>query len=127
MLKYGNRVQRAKVVDSIKEHYLHLMTNKYSHYLASKAYYYAPEPEQKLYFRTLVTKEINKYIIHSFASEVIEYIYNLSTDAERREMVFAFYGNYFLLLKEVESDKATNKSTQISLKEFLEKKPNLAE
>jgi len=27
------------------------MTNKYSHYLASKAYYYAPEPEQKLYFR----------------------------------------------------------------------------
>lgn len=111
LLKYGNRVQRAKVVDSIKEHYLHLMTNKYSHYLASKAYYYAPEPEQKLYFRTLVTKEINKYIIHSFASEVIEYIYNLSTDAERREMVFAFYGNYFLLLKEVESDKATNKST----------------
>jgi 16S rRNA C1402 (ribose-2'-O) methylase RsmI len=27
------------------------MTTKYSHYLASKAYYYAPEPEQKLYFR----------------------------------------------------------------------------
>ena len=41
------------------------MTNKYSHYLASKAYLFAPEPEQKQYFRTLVTKEINKYIIHA--------------------------------------------------------------
>lgn len=41
-------------------------------------------------------------------------------------MVFAFYGNYFFLLKEVESEyKGHNK--QISLKEFIEKKPNLAE
>jgi AAA+ superfamily predicted ATPase len=102
------------------------MTNKYSHYLASKAYYFAPEPEQKLYFRQLVTREINKYIIHSYASEVIEYIYNLSNDQERREMVFSFYGNYFLLLKEVEST-SEKKAQQISLKEFLEKKPNLAE
>ena len=51
-------------------------------------------------------------------------------------MVFAFYGNYFLLLKEVESgngpttvDPKTGKITpyQISLKEFLEKKPMLTE
>jgi hypothetical protein len=41
-------------------------------------------------------------------------------------MVFSFYGNYFLLLKEVESTSAT-KNHQISLKEFLEKKPNLAD
>jgi hypothetical protein len=40
-------------------------------------------------------------------------------------MVFSFYGNYFLLLKEVESTSA--KGHQISLREFLEKKPNLAE
>lgn len=71
MLKYGNRVQRSLVVDKIKEHYLHLMTNKYSHYLASKAYYYAPEPEQKLFFRQLVTKEINKYIIHAVKKIII--------------------------------------------------------
>jgi 16S rRNA C1402 (ribose-2'-O) methylase RsmI len=105
------------------------MTTKYSHYLASKAYYYAPEPEQKLYFRQIITREINKYIIHSYASEVIEYIYNLSNDQERREMVFSFYGNYFLLLKEVEATQAIGKdaSKNISLKEFLEKKPNLVE
>ncbi len=40
-------------------------------------------------------------------------------------MVFSFYGNYFLLLKEVEATKG--KDQNVSLKEFLEKKPNLAE
>lgn len=41
-------------------------------------------------------------------------------------MVFSFYGNYFLLLKEVETSSVENKKN-ISLKEFLEKKPNLRE
>ena len=42
-------------------------------------------------------------------------------------MVFAFYGNYFLLLKEVESKEPVNANKQLSLKEFLEKKPQLAD
>ena len=41
-------------------------------------------------------------------------------------MVFAFYGNYFLLLKEVENDTA-GATKNMSLKEFLEKKPQLSE
>jgi hypothetical protein len=52
----------------------------------------------------------------------------LSSDVERREMVFSFYGNYFLLLKEVETNNSSvesKTSKNISLKEFLEKKPNL--
>lgn len=53
------------------------------------------------------------------ASEVVEYVYSQSTESERKEMVFAFYGNYFLLLKE--------QSTKFSLKDFLEEKPNLKE
>ena len=43
-------------------------------------------------------------------------------------MVFSFYGNYFLLLKEVETNNSSvesKTSKNISLKEFLEKKPNL--
>jgi len=36
-------------------------------------------------------------------------------------MVFSFYGNYYLLLKEVQDDGLNAKN--ISLKEFLEKKP----
>lgn len=52
----------------------------------------------------------------------------MSSDVERREMVFSFYGNYFLLLKEVETNNSSvesKTSKNISLKEFLEKKPNL--
>jgi hypothetical protein len=39
-------------------------------------------------------------------------------------MVFAFYGNYFFLLKEVEDRDQTK---QLTLKDFLEKKPQLAD
>lgn len=120
LLKYGNKEQKTFVVNNIKDHYLHIMSQKYSHYLASKAYLHAPLPEQKQFFRTLVTSEINKHIIHAYASEVIEYIYTLSSDQEKREMVFSFYGNYFLLLKEVENQDGNK---QVSLKDFLEKKP----
>lgn len=53
-------------------------------------------------------------------------------------MVFSFYGNYFLLLKEVENNSATeakadpkssalSKSGHITLKDFITKKPMLAE
>ena len=80
LLKYGNKEQKCKIIESLKEHYLHIMSQKYSHYLASKAYLRAPLPEQRQYFRTLVTSEINKHIIHAYSSEVIEYIYSLSTD-----------------------------------------------
>jgi hypothetical protein len=65
MLKYGNRAHRVTVINNIKEYYLMLMSNKYSHYLASKAYYYAPEPEQKQFFRSIVMSEINTKIVHS--------------------------------------------------------------
>jgi hypothetical protein len=52
---------------------------------------------------------------------VVEYVYAQSSESERKEMVFAFYGNYFLLLKE-----QTNKK-EFSLKDFLESKPQLKE
>jgi hypothetical protein len=34
----------------------------------------------------------------------------LSTDQEKREMVFAFYGNYYFLLKEVETGESGKES-----------------
>lgn len=49
---------------------------------------------------------------------MVEYVYAQCSESEKKEMVFAFYGNYFLLLKETESKN-------FSLKDFLEKKPNL--
>jgi len=76
LVKYGNRPQRELVCEKLKEHYLHLTSTKYSHYLASKAFHFAPLPEQKAFFRNVVNQNMSKLILHSYASEVIEYIYD---------------------------------------------------
>lgn len=83
------------------------MSQKYSNHLAKKAYYYST-PEQKKYFRTEINQQISKLILHQYASEVIEYIYALTAtdnETQRREMVYSFYGQYFLLLKEMDDSK----------------------
>lgn len=49
----------------------------------------------------------------------MEYVYAQSSESEKKEMVFAFYGNYFLLLKD--------QSQTFALKDFLEEKPQLRE
>ena len=46
LLKYGNRPQRILVIEKIKSHFVTLMNSKYSHYLASKAYFLAPVEER---------------------------------------------------------------------------------
>lgn len=102
------------------------MQQKYSHYLASKIYHYAPLDSQKEAFRKLISSQMNKLVLHSFAAEVVEYIYlQCQTDAQRREMVFSLYGNYGLILEEVfpEGHKHGNSN---ALKVFMEKKPQIA-
>jgi hypothetical protein len=64
LLKYGNRPQRVLVVDKIKAEFITMMQNKYSHYLASKTFLFAPEDSQKLFLRTEIKDNIQKLIIH---------------------------------------------------------------
>lgn len=128
LLKYGNKPQRELVTDKIKEHFIHLMTSKYSHYLASKLYYFAPREDQKAFLRSEVAGSMQKLIMHAYAAEVVEYIYCQSDDNQRIEMVIGLYGNYFLLLKDFinEENKKPN-SAKLRLKTFLELKPNLTQ
>jgi len=63
--------------------------------------------------------------MHQNASEVIEYIYSQTeNEQDRVQMVYSFYGQYFLLLKTL--DTSLSGSAQ-SLKNFVEQKPQLAE
>lgn len=55
LVKFGNRPQRILVVDKLKEQYPHLMQQKYSHYLASKLYHFAPLDSQKEGFRKTIS------------------------------------------------------------------------
>jgi hypothetical protein len=58
LVKFGNKPQRTLVVDKIKSVFTAMMTSKYSHYLASKTFYYAPEPSQKAFIRSAVQNQI---------------------------------------------------------------------
>lgn len=101
------------------------MQQKYSHYLASKLYHFAPLDSQKQAFRNLISASMNKLVLHSFGSEVVEYIYTqCGTDKERREMIFSVYGNYSLVLNEVFPKGVCNEVN--ALKTFMEKKPQIA-
>lgn len=122
LVKFGNRPQRDILIEKLKDNYLHLMQQKYSHYLASKLYYYAGSEDQKDAFRKIVASSMNKLVLHAFGSEVVEYIYSqCESDGERREMVFALYGNFALVLKELLASKRN-----ASLRDFIEAKPQLS-
>ena len=100
LIKHGSMEQKTKVLEEIKEHTLNLMSHKYSLHLIQKAYYYSPTQQLKSYFRVQINSQINKLIMHQYASEVIEFVYSQTeNEKDRREMVYAFYGQYFILLK----------------------------
>lgn len=57
---------------------------------------------------------------------MIEYVYTLTAaenETQRKEMVFAFYGQYFLLLKQMDTStgkaEAEHETKLCTLKEFL--------
>jgi hypothetical protein len=52
--------------------------------------------------------------MHQYASDVVEYIYSTTEhDKSRQEMVFAFYGQYFILFKD---QLAATETHNLSLK-----------
>lgn len=51
LLKFGNKPHRITICDALKNTFVDLATNKYSHYLASKMYFYAPTEELKAFMR----------------------------------------------------------------------------
>jgi len=71
--------------------------------------------------------------MHQYAADVIEFVYSTECDGhnetQRREMVYAFYGQYFLLIKEMDNalQSKDKEGTHISLKDFIGQKPQLAE
>jgi hypothetical protein len=44
LIKHGSKDQKIHVIENLKEHIVQLMSQKYSHHLAQKAYFFAPLP-----------------------------------------------------------------------------------
>mmetsp|Transcript_8408 Transcript_8408/g.14064 ORF Transcript_8408/g.14064 Transcript_8408/m.14064 type:complete len:252 (+) Transcript_8408:112-867(+) len=126
LIKHGNVKQKTHVLEQIKEHMVTLISQKYSKHLAQKAYFYAPTPQLKKFILTQINQQINKLIMHQYASEVVEYIYaQTENEKDRKEMVFAFYGQYFILFKDQLQGASAEEVKKLGLKQFLQKKPQL--
>lgn len=45
-----------------------------------------------------VCENISSLIMHMYGSEVLEYFYTEAKEHEKRKLLFAFYGKYFIIL-----------------------------
>lgn len=82
LIKFGHREHRTKIVESLKDKYVELACGNYSHYLASKMYYYAPTNEQKTYLRTQLCGSVSKLVSHQYGAEVLEFVYSRCNETE---------------------------------------------
>lgn len=104
MIKHGSKDQKARIIDEIKPYALKMIQMKYSNHLLQKAFYYSPNLELKKYFIKQINGQISKLIMNQTASDVIEYIYcQIDNEKDRQQMVQSFYGQYYLLLKTVDT------------------------
>ena len=76
ILKFGSGDQRKFLMAKLIPTFSSLMGNKYSHYLASKVYFYATKEQQGAIMQS-IRSSINKSILQAHSAEVIEYIYTL--------------------------------------------------
>mmetsp|Transcript_35480 Transcript_35480/g.41045 ORF Transcript_35480/g.41045 Transcript_35480/m.41045 type:complete len:277 (-) Transcript_35480:998-1828(-) len=116
MIKHGNVEQKTLIIAKCMDMFTDLMTNKYSHHLAYRIVQYCSDETQKKNLISIVISKIGTLIMHMFASEVVELLYSSSIMRDKKQMIHAFYGNYFLILQE-------NKGK--SLKALLKEKPAL--
>jgi pumilio family protein 6 len=77
---------------------------------------YCDDEEQKKQLMSITMQKINKHVMHIYASEVVEHMYDLGTMREKKQLIHSFYGNLFLILQE-------NKSK--SIRKLIKEKPML--
>lgn len=118
MLKHGTDSHRTKIILSLLEHFADLLPQKYSHHLAKKMVEYSPTEELKKKMLSKIINRIGRFIMHTFAAEVIEVLYSSFKQEQKKEMLSAFYGEFFLILQE-------NKGT--SIQDLVEQKPIIKE
>jgi len=75
MIKHSNVEHKKKIIESLIEHFPELMIQKYSYHLAYKMVEYCPTDEIRAKILSTIINKISKFIMHSYASEVIEQLY----------------------------------------------------
>lgn len=100
MLKRGTVEQKKTIIGHLIELFGELMIYKYSYHLASKMVQFCDDEEQKKKLLSIAMQKVGTYIMHIYASEVIEQLFNLGTWTQKKQLLHSFYGNFFLILQE---------------------------
>lgn len=116
MLKHGNADQKKTIIGHLLGLFGELITSKYSHHLAYRIVQYCTDEEQKKKIISTILNKIGVLIMHSYAADVVELLYSNATISEKKLLVKAFYGKFFIVLQE-------NKGK--SLRNILKEKPTL--
>ena len=118
MLKHGSKEQKKTIIDNLIDIFGEMMIYKYSYHLSYRMVEFCEDEEQKNKLLTIVVNKIGTLIMHMYASEVVEHMYNLGTMREKKKLIHAFYGNFFLILQENQAK---------SIRSLVKEKPMLKE
>ena len=116
MLKHGSKEQKKDIIEALIDIFAEMMTYKYSYHLSYRMIEFCEDDAQKEKMIKIIMQKINSYIMHIYASEVVEQMYSLSTPINKKRLLHAFYGNLFLLLQE---------NSAKSIKHLVKEKPAL--
>jgi hypothetical protein len=118
MLKHGNKEQKHKIIENLTTEFADMMSYKYSYHLCYRMVEFCDDKDQKEKLLSTIMAKINTYVMHVYASEVVEHMYHLSVPTDKKRLLHAFYGNFFLILQENEGK---------SIKALVKEKPALKE
>lgn len=118
MLKHGTKEHKHKIIENLLVEFADMMSYKYSYHLCYRMVEYCDDKDQKEKMLMTIMSKINTYIMHVYASEVVEHMYHLSTPTDKKRLLHAFYGNFFLILQENDAK---------SIKALVKEKPALKE
>ena len=91
-LKCGKPEHVAKIKAQCKTDYYKLMQDKYGHHLAEKLYELAFDELEKKAVQGHIMEKMDKYLVHMYASDMVESLYKSSKGTVKLKMFESVFG-----------------------------------
>lgn len=133
ILAYGDRAQRQKLINDLLPIVLSIAQHDFSHFLLSKLFIYGDKKQRSQYvaflfnifmlsfisifnlilililYNRILTKiqgHVMKLFRGKFGAKVIQQMYEIGSESQRRRLVAEFYGREIALFQDTESKKS---------------------
>lgn len=99
-LKHGSEDQIARVKKAYKENFYKLMQDKYGRFLAKKLYEDCFDALEKKAVLEHLCANMEKYMVHMYATDIIEHIYLKSNSETKKKIFESTFGAKLKFIKE---------------------------